>query len=105
MFGKAEIEALRLRKQLLVLKSDMDRLLVVSELRRLRSPEYWLVETGKAVRRHPVLTALLSGGVGLLAIQTFRRPGGVSGWLARLGTLGSTVLSLWKLYEARKRRE
>jgi len=103
MFGKAQLETLRLRRELLVLKSDMDRVLLVSELRRLRSPEYWLVETGKAVRRHPVLTGLLGGGVGLLAIQTFRRPGGVTGWLARLGTLTSTVLSLWKLYESRKR--
>lgn len=105
MFGKAELEALRLRKELLVLRSDMDRVLLVSELRRFRSPESWLVEAGKAVRRHPVLTALLGGGAGLLMVQTLRRPRGVTGWLARLGTLSSTMLTLWKLYESRKRQE
>ena len=103
MFGEAELETLRLRKELLVLKSDMDRLLLTSELQRLRSPEHWLVQAGNAARRHPVLTAVLGGGVGLFAIQTLRRQGGAVGWLGRIGTFASTAVSIWQLFAARKR--
>lgn len=103
MFGKAELESLRLRKELLILKSNMDRLLLETELRRLTSSEYWLVEASNAARRHPVLTAALGGGVGLLAIQTLRRSSGAVGWLGRFGSLSSAALSLWRLYASRKR--
>ena len=103
MFGEAELETLRLRKELLVLKTVTDRLRLASELQRVRSPEFWLVEAGKAARRHPVLTATLGGGLGLLAMQTLRRPGTAVGWLGRLGTLSSAALSLWKLFVDKKR--
>jgi len=103
MFGRAELDSLRLRKELLVLKSDMDRLRLVAELRRLRSPEYWLVEAGNTVRRHPLLATALGGGVGLLVVQSLRRPVAATGWLASLGTLGSTALSLWRLFTPTKR--
>lgn len=103
MSGQAELETLRLQKELLVLKSDTDRLLLASELQRAGSTEYWLVEVGNAVRRHPLLTATFGGGVGLLAIQTVRRAGAAVGWLGRLGALGSAALSVWKLIAALKR--
>lgn len=103
MFGEAELRTLRLRKELLVLRSDMDRLLLASELRRLRAPEHWLIEAGNVARRHPVLTAALGGAVGLLTIQTFRRSGGPVGWLGRLGTFSSMAVSLWRLFAASKR--
>jgi hypothetical protein len=57
------------------------------------------------MRRHPVLTAVLGGGVGFLAIQVLRRPAAATGWLGRLGALSSTVLSVWKLFADRKRSE
>jgi len=103
MFAKAEVEALRLRRQLLVLKSDADRLLLASELRRIGSAEFWLVKAGNAATRHPVLTAALGGGVGLLVMRTLTRPGSAARWLGRLGTLTSVALSLWKLVGAGKR--
>jgi hypothetical protein len=92
-----------LRKELLVLKTDTDRLLLASEWQRVGSPEFWLVEAGRVARRHPVLTAALGGGAGLLAIQTLRRPGTAVGWLGRLGTLSSAALSVWKLVMDKKR--
>ena len=103
MFGKAELEVLRLRKELLVLKSDMDRLRLASAFRRVGSPEHWLAEAASAAARHPVLTAALGSGAGLIAMQALRRPSATVGWLGRLGTLGSTVLSLWKLFADKKR--
>ena len=67
MFGEAELGALRLRKELLVLKTDIDRLRLASDLQRMGSPEFWLVEAGNVARRHPVLTAALGSGAGLAA--------------------------------------
>ncbi len=103
MFGKEQLKVLRLRKEMLVLKSGMDRVRLASDLHRVRSPEFWLVEAGNMARRHPVLTAALGGGAGLIAMRTLRRPVATSGWLERLGALGSTALSLWKLIADRKR--
>lgn len=102
MFGEAELGTLRMRKELLVLKTDIDRLRLASDLQRMGSPEFWLVEAGNVARRHPVLTAALGGGAGLVAIQALRRPGTAVGWLGRLGTLSSAALSLWKLFVDKK---
>lgn len=98
MFGKAELERLRLQKELLVLQSDMSRLVLAAELRRLSSPELWRNEVGHAVRKHPLLTAVLGVGVGVLAIQALRQPGAAMSWLGRLGGAGSTLFSVWNLF-------
>lgn len=103
MFQQRELETLRLRKELLVLKGDTARLLLVADLQRLSSPQSWLEEAAKTACRHPVMAAVLGGGVGLVAVQALRRPGALVGWVSRLGALGSTAISLWKLFAARKR--
>jgi hypothetical protein len=88
---------------MLILKSDTNRLLLATEFQRVGSGEYWLAEAGKAACRHPLVTAALGGGVGLLAIRSLRRPTAAVGWLGRLATLSSAAVSLWKLIEAKKR--
>lgn len=98
MFGKAELERLRLQKDLLVLQCDANRLVLTSELQRLRSLEFWQSEASQAVRKHPLLTAALGVGVGVLSIKAVRRPGAAIGWLGRLGGAGSTLLSVWNLF-------
>ena len=98
MFQTAELEQLRLRKELLVLKCDAHRMLLTAEWRRLRSPQSWWSEAGRSARKHPLLTAALGVGAGLIAIKVLRRPGAIIGWLGRLGGAGSTFWSLWKLF-------
>jgi len=98
MFGKAELERLRLQKELLVLQSDVHRLVLATELQRLRSTEFWQSEAKHAVRARPLLTIALGAGAGVLAIKALRHPGAVIGWLSRLGGAGSTLLSIWKLF-------
>ncbi|MCL4788948.1 MAG: hypothetical protein KJ070_19500 [Verrucomicrobia bacterium] len=98
MLGEAELETVRLRKELLVLKSDTARLRLLSELQRASKPEHWLNEASQAARRHPVLTAGLGVGLGVVALQSLRHPVATLGWLGRLGGLGSTVFSAWKLF-------
>ena len=95
MFGKPEIERLRLQKDLLVLQSDASRRALVAELQRLRSPGFWQTEAGQVVRRHPLRTAVLGVVGGVVAIKTLRQPGAALSWLGRLGGAGSALFSVW----------
>ncbi len=97
MFAKAELERLRLQKQLLVLQNEASRLVLAVELQRLRSPEVWQNGASQVVRKHPLLTAALGLGVGVFAIKALRQPGAAMSWLGRLGGAGSTLLSVWNL--------
>lgn len=97
MFAKAELERLRLQKQLLVLQNEANRLVLAVELQRLRSPEVWQNGASQVVRKHPLLTAALGLGVGVFAIKALRQPGVAMSWLGRSGGAGSMVLSVWNL--------
>ncbi len=97
MFAQVELEHLRLQKDRLVRQSDANRLALTAELQRLRSPEYWKLNAGQVVRQHPLLTAVLGVGVGIIAIKALRQPGAAIGWLGRLSGAGSTLLALWNL--------
>ena len=98
MFGQAELDRLQKRKELLVLQNDANRLTLSTELRRLRSGEFWQSETTQAARRHPLLTAALGIGAGVVALKALRHPGTTLGFLGKLGGIGSTLLSAWKLF-------
>jgi len=97
MFAKAELERLRLQKQLLVLQNEANRLALAAELQRLRAPEIWQNGASQVLRKHPLLTAALGLGLGVFAIKALRQPGVALSWLDRLGGAGSTVLSVWNL--------
>lgn len=105
MFQKAELERLRLQKDLLVLQSDVNRLLLAADWQRLRSPENWLHEAGNLARRHPLWTAALAAATGVLAVNAVRKPGSVLGGIGRLGKLASTAFSVWKLFGREKSEE
>ena len=102
MLHKAELERLRLQKELLVLQSDANRLLLAAEWRRLSSPETWMNEAGNLARRHPVWTAALTAAAGALAVKTVRKPGLFAGGIGRLGGVGAMALSVWRMFKARK---
>lgn len=97
MFQKAELERLRLQKDLLVLQSDANRLLLSADWQRLHSPENWLNAAGNLARRHPLWTAALATAAGVLTVKAVRKPGTVMGGMGRLGKLASTAFSVWKL--------
>lgn len=103
MFRDPELELMRRRKELLVLQSDTSRLLLAAEWQRLRKPAFWLGQTGNAALRHPLGTAALGLGAGLMLMQLLRRPMAAVGWLGKWGAAASTALSVWKLL-ARARR-
>ncbi|HXI70223.1 MAG TPA: hypothetical protein VNN22_07685 [Verrucomicrobiae bacterium] len=98
MFHQAEIARLQKQKELLVLQSDVRRRLLAVDWQRVRAPESWLNEGGNLARRHPLWTAVLAAGVGMLAVEVMRQPGAVAGVIGRLGRLGSLVLAGWKMF-------
>ena len=98
MFQNAELERLRLQKDLLVLQCDAKRLLLAAEWQRLRSPENWMNEAGNLARRHPLWTAALATAAGAVAVQALRQPGGILGGLGRFGKMASVALSVWKMF-------
>ena len=98
MFQKAELARLQEQKDLLVLQSHANRLLLATDWQRLRSPENWLHEAGNLARRHPLWTAALAAAAGVLAAKTVRKPGSILGDMGSLGKLASTALSIWKLF-------
>ena len=97
MFQAAELERLRLQKDLLVLQSDVNRLLLKAECERLHAPQTWLNEAGILAKRHPLWTAVLATATGVLAVQGLRKPGGMMGGLGRLGKMASLAFTVWKL--------
>ena len=98
MFGQTELDRLQQHKQLLVLQSEANRLTLNADLQRLRSAEFWQNETSQVARRHPLLTAALAVGTGIMAVKVVRRPGALLGWLGGLSGAGSALLSAWKLF-------
>ena len=105
MFAKAELERLRIQKELLVLQCDAHRMLLVADWQRLRSPENWMNAAGNLVRRHPVWTAALAAAAGVLAVKAVRNPRAVTGGLGRLENLASLAGAVWKLVRRAKTGE
>lgn len=104
MVGKTELERLHLQKELLALQCDADRHMLAAEWQQLHSRDYWLAEAGKMARRHPLWTAALAAGAGVLVTQAVRKPGATTGWLRRLVRMASTASSLWKLFDEKSPR-
>ena len=98
MFGQTELDRLQQHKQLLVLQCDANRLTLTADLQRLRSLDFWQKETSQAARRHPLLTAALAVGAGIVAIKVVRKPGALLEWIGGLSGAGSALLSAWKLF-------
>jgi hypothetical protein len=101
MLGKAELERLRLQKELLVLQSDANRFILAAEWQRLRSAETWSNEAGSLARRHPIWTAVLAMAAGSLAAKTVRRPSAVAGGLGRISRFASLAFAAWRLFKRR----
>jgi hypothetical protein len=102
MFQAAELERLRLQKDLLVLQSDVNRLLLKAECERLRAPQTWLNEAASLARRHPLWAAALATAAGMLAVQGLLKSGSVGVGFGRLGKVASMAFSVWKLFRPEK---
>ncbi|HEX9045488.1 MAG TPA: hypothetical protein VF988_00560 [Verrucomicrobiae bacterium] len=97
MFQKAELKRLQAQKELLVLQSSANRLLLTAEWQQIRSPEPWREEAGHWLRRHPTLIAALAAAGGMMAARAVRKPAGATEGFGKLRRMASLGLMVWKL--------
>jgi hypothetical protein len=97
MFQRKKLEQLRLRKEQLILQSDANRQLLLSDWQRLQSPETWLGEMAGLSRRHPWWIVTLATIAGSVTAKTLRRPRKLINRIGRLGKFASVAFSVWRL--------
>ena len=96
MVGRTAREQLRLRKQTLILASEVNRRLLESEFQQLRVATSWLGEAKRFGQKTRPWWPLLASLAGFLAVRGFRNS---SPFLSRTGSflnVISTAYSLWK---------
>ena len=103
MVRRGQLDPLALRKQALILESDLNRLSLQTELRTLRSATTWASEATAAGRRLGPWLLLLAPVAGLLAIRRLRRPGSAIGRLISVLRWVQPLYSLWRGFKAGQR--
>jgi len=103
MFQRKELERLRLKREQLVLQSDANRALWISDWRRLQSPDSWLEGVFGLAARHPLPISVLVTVAGLLAAKIFRNPGRVMARIGQWGRLIPLMLAAWRLFRMKRR--
>lgn len=95
---------LQLRKQALLLESELHRATLQVELARLEASAAWIDQAVQTARQSKplLLAAGLSAGMLLVRGLTGSRAGG--GKLARVLRWGQTAYSLWRGYAAWRKR-
>jgi hypothetical protein len=104
MFQRKELERLRLEKEQLVLQSEVNRRRLVSDWRRLQSPESWLGGFLGFAGHRSLTIAALATAAGLLAAKILRKPGRVFEGIGQLGKLVPLILALWRLFRMNQHR-
>ena len=102
MFQGKELERLRLRKEQLASRCELNRQQLFSDWQRLRSAEMWLGEVTNFSRRHPWWVMTLATIAGTAAAKTLRHPGTAINKLGRLGKFASAAFSVWKMFRRRR---
>ncbi|MBP7828246.1 MAG: hypothetical protein KA236_17060 [Verrucomicrobia bacterium] len=98
MFQKSGLDQLRVQKELLVLHSEVNRLLLAAQWQHLRAPQRWIGEATQTARRHPLWTAALGLGAGMVIVNTLGRRRAPVGWIGRVGQFASAILAVKKLF-------
>ena len=99
MFQNKELELLHLQKKQLALRSDINRLRLMSDWEQVRSPRNWLGEGFGLIKRHPLMTAGIAAISGILATKALRRPKAVLGGFGTVGRVASAAFTAWKLFQ------
>jgi hypothetical protein len=97
VLGRQELEKLRLRKQALLLESDLNRLVLQAETRSLGSATSWVSEATRASRGvAPLLLALAPLASFLLA----REPRRSDSWFSRVARAAKMIVPLYQLWKS-----
>ena len=103
MFGQEELDRLALKKQALLLESDLNRLGLQAELLSLRSAAVWTNAVTRLPRTLTPLLLILAPLAGFLLVRRARRS---DSWLSRAANAAKWIgplYSLWKGFRASRR--
>lgn len=100
MFGREAITELQLRKQALVIESDLNRLALQTEWQRVRAATDWISQAGQLVQKVNPWLAVLAPLLGVLTARTLQREGGVVGRVLGLLKWVRPLLALWQSFRA-----
>ena len=103
MFGRQELERIRLQKQALILESALNRQALQTEFQELRAAVSALGSVTRSPLRIAGVLALLAPLAGFFAARNVRRS---EGWLGRVTKLAKWIAplyGLWRSYSARKK--
>ena len=101
-YTKRKLECLRLRREVLALRCDTSRLLLTAYYQQFQKPEFWANQVGNAALRHPLWSAALSLGAGMMAVNVVRKPRTLVSMLGGVGGFVSTALSIWKVFNRKE---
>ena len=102
MFQGKELKRLRVRKEQLAPRCELNRQQFLSDWRRLRSAELWLGEATSFGRRHPWWIVTLATLAGTAATKSLRCPRTIINKIGRLGKFASAAYSVWKIFRRRR---
>jgi hypothetical protein len=105
VFGRQELEQIRLQKQALLLESSLNRHALQAEWRELRSAAAWVSNVTQAPRRFTPLLAILAPLAGFLLVRSLRRPESLFNRLASAAKWIGPLYSLWRGYAASRKKK
>ncbi|MGA2175454.1 MAG: hypothetical protein ABSH38_10780 [Verrucomicrobiota bacterium] len=88
--------ALQLRKQILLLESDLNRLRLLAECERLREAVGWVSRIREARRQIAPWALVLAPLAGVALALGIRRSGAGGGFLSRALGLAPSLIQLWR---------
>jgi hypothetical protein len=97
VFGREELGRLAQQRKTLVAESDLNRLVLQSEIQNLRKALGWVGEAGRWPRKLGPLMLVLAPLAGFLMARGTRRP---DSWLNRLTAAAKWMGSLYTLWKA-----
>jgi hypothetical protein len=104
MFGRGDLEQLRLQKQALLVESSLNRHALVLEIDALRSSAARLSNAVRAPRRLAPLLMVLAPLAGFFAVRSVRRPVSLLSNLTKAAKWIGPAYSLWKGFAAARKQ-
>jgi hypothetical protein len=97
MLGRKELASLDQQKQVLLLESGLNRLMLQAEFQSLHSATAWMRDVTGASRELAPLLIVMAPLAGFLVARRSRRP---DSWLSRLMAMAKWVAPLYRLWKS-----
>jgi hypothetical protein len=96
MFDMQELTTLRLRRQALLLESDLNRLTFAAEFQSLRQAVNWVGGLSAAGRRFAPMALMMAPLAGVAMALGLRRSSARAGFLTRVLGVAPLLIRLWR---------